>query len=119
MNTLWAALLEPNRVRIVELLRDGPLTVGAIATRLDLRQPQASKHVKVLAEAGIVAVRPRANRRVCELRREPFQEMETWLESFRRLWETRFDQLEDYLREAPESPATGHDTGTRKGDDHA
>jgi DNA-binding transcriptional ArsR family regulator len=119
MNTLWAALLEPNRVRIVELLREGPLTVGAIATRLGLRQPQVSKHVKVLVEAGIVAVRPRANRRVCELRREPFQEMEAWLDSFRRLWETRFDQLDEYMRETSAAPATGQGAGTGKEEDHA
>ncbi len=119
MNTTWAALLEPNRARIVELLRDGPLTVGAIAARLDLRQPQVSKHLKVLAEAGIVAVRPEANRRVCALRPEPFQEMETWLAPFRRLWETRFDQLEAYVREAPEAPSTGRGGAARKEEDHA
>jgi DNA-binding transcriptional ArsR family regulator len=121
MKTLWAALTEPNRVRIVELLRDGPLTVGEITARLGLRQPQVSKHLKVLAEADIVEVRPEANRRICQLRRAPFQEMETWLRSFQRLWETRFDQLESYLGEAPvspEAPAIGQPTSTRKEGDH-
>ena len=99
MKTLWAALTEPNRLHIVELLRDGPLTVGQITQRLGLQQPQVSKHLKVLSEAAIVEVQPKANQRIYQLRREPFQELETWLQSFRRLWEERFDRLDDYLQE--------------------
>jgi DNA-binding transcriptional ArsR family regulator len=99
MKTLWAALMEPNRLHIVELLRDGPLAVGEIAERLGLQQPQVSKHLKVLSETDIVQVQPQANRRIYQLRREPFQELESWLQSFRRLWEERFDRLDDYLLE--------------------
>jgi DNA-binding transcriptional ArsR family regulator len=99
MKTLWIALTEPNRFHIVELLRDGPLTVGEITERLGLQQPQVSKHLKVLSEADIVEVQPQANRRIYKLRREPFQELEAWLHSFRRLWEERFDRLDDYLLE--------------------
>ncbi len=103
MKTLWTALTEPHRLHIVELLRDGPLTVGEITERLGLQQPQVSKHLKVLSEAAIVEVQPQANRRIYRLRREPFQELETWLQSFRRLWEERFDRLDDYLLELQES----------------
>ena len=99
MKTLWTALTEPNRLHIVELLRDGPLTVGEITARLGLQQPQVSKHLKVLSEADIVEVQPQANRRIYKLRREPFQELESWLQSFRHLWEERFDRLDDYLLE--------------------
>ncbi|HEY0753956.1 MAG TPA: metalloregulator ArsR/SmtB family transcription factor [Ktedonobacteraceae bacterium] len=99
MKTLWAALMEPNRLHIVELLREGPLTVGEIAERLGLQQPQASKHLKVLSEAEIVEVQPQANRRIYKLRHEPFQELESWLQSFRRLWGERFDRLDSYLLE--------------------
>jgi DNA-binding transcriptional ArsR family regulator len=99
MKTTWTALTEPNRLHIVELLRDGPLTVGEITEQLKLQQPQVSKHLKVLSEAGIVEVQPQANRRIYKLRREPFQELETWLHSFRRLWEERFDRLDTYLLE--------------------
>ena len=99
MKTLWTALMEPNRLHIVELLRDGPLTVGEITQRLGLQQPQVSKHLKVLNEAAIVEVQPQGNRRIYQLRREPFQELEAWLHSFRRLWEERFDRLNDYVLE--------------------
>lgn len=99
MKTFWTALTEPNRFHMVELLRNGPLTVGEITVRLGLQQPQVSKHLKVLSEAGIVEVQPQANRRIYKLRRQPFQGLETWLQSFHHLWEERFDRLDDYLQE--------------------
>jgi DNA-binding transcriptional ArsR family regulator len=99
MNSTMSALAEPNRLHIVELLRDGPLPVGEIAERLGLQQPQASKHLRVLSEAGLVEVHAAANRRIYKLRSKPFQELDHWLGSFRRIWEERFDRLDDYLRE--------------------
>lgn len=96
---VMSALAEPNRLQIVELLCESPLTVGEIAERLQLRQPQASKHLRVLNEAGIVEVRAVANRRICSLRPDPFMELDTWLESYRRLWKERYDRLDHYLQE--------------------
>jgi DNA-binding transcriptional ArsR family regulator len=100
--TTFSALAEPNRLNIIELLRNGPLTVGEIADRLGLGQPQASKHLRVLSEAGLVEVHPVANRRIYKLRAQPLIEMDDWLESFRRIWDERFDRLDDYLRELQE-----------------
>jgi DNA-binding transcriptional ArsR family regulator len=99
---IFSALAEPNRLNIVELLRSGPLTVGEIADRLELGQPQASKHLRVLSEVGLVEVHPVANRRIYKLRPQPLIEMDDWLESFRRVWDERFDRLDDYLRELQE-----------------
>ena len=95
--TLMKALGEPTRLRIVEILRTGPLTVGEIANQLEIRQPQASKHLRILSEAGIVEVEAIANRRIYKLRQKPFQEMEAWLTNFQSVWEERFDRLDDYL----------------------
>jgi DNA-binding transcriptional ArsR family regulator len=97
--TTLNALAEPNRMKIVELLRDGPLTVGEIADRLRLRQPQASKHLKVLSDAGLLEVTAEGNRRYYRLRSEPFQSLDSWLKSFRRVMEDRYDNLDAYLRE--------------------
>lgn len=94
-----SAIAEPNRLQIVELLRDGPLTVGEITDRLGLRQPQVSKHLRVLSESGLVEVHPSANRRIYKLHPRPFMELDEWIDSFRTLWEDRFDRLDDYLRE--------------------
>jgi len=96
--TIFGALAEPNRFHIVELLRDRPRAVGELAETLHIRQPQASKHLKVLADAGIVAVRPQANQRIYELTPAKFQEIDIWLGKYRKLWEDRFDRLETLLK---------------------
>jgi DNA-binding transcriptional ArsR family regulator len=100
MLTTLDALAEPNRLHIVELLREGPRSVGEIAEQLGLRQPQASKHLRVLSAAGLVAVYPIAQQRIYALRAQPFQELDAWLASYRQLWDARFDRLEAYLRDA-------------------
>jgi DNA-binding transcriptional ArsR family regulator len=97
-NTSLSALSEPNRMRIVELLRDGPRPVGEIAGRLRLRQPQVSKHLRVLSEAGFVKANPVAQQRIYQLQSKPFEELDSWLETFRRIWEARLDTLDGYLQ---------------------
>ena|SRR5437016_5592895 len=97
--TTFSALAEPNRLQIVELLRHRPLPVGQIAERLRLGQPQVSKHLRVLSEAGLVQVRPLAQQRIYALRAEPLKELDDWLEKYRRTWGERFDRMDDLLRE--------------------
>jgi DNA-binding transcriptional ArsR family regulator len=93
------ALAEPNRFHIVELLLAGPRPVGYMARRLRLRQPQVSKHLRVLSDAGLVHVRVDAQRRIYALRPAPLQELEVWLERYRRLWESNFQRLDALLDE--------------------
>ncbi len=97
-----SALAEPNRLKIVELLRDGPLSVNEVASRLHLRQPQVSKHLQTLQQAGIVSVHPDAQRRVYAIRSKPFTELETWLGEFERHANRQLDKLEDYLNNEKE-----------------
>lgn len=105
--TVLSALAESNRLHIVELLREGPLTVGGITERLELRQPQVSKHLRVLLDAGIVDMQADANRRIYRLRPEPFQVMDEWLDSYRHIWNERFDRLDSYLQDLM-NPKTKH-----------
>ena len=109
MNATLTALAEPNRLRIVELLRDRPRPVGEIARRLRLRQPQVSKHLRVLSDAGLVDVRPIAQQRIYELRSEPFNELDKWLETFRRAAEERFDRLDELISERKAKKGRGRD----------
>lgn len=95
-----AAMAEPNRLQIVELLRDGPRPVGEIAQRLRLNQPQVSKHLRVLTEAGVVEVHPVAQQRIYTLRPQAFREIDLWLAPYRRLFDDRYDRLNNYLRKA-------------------
>lgn len=96
--TVFSALGEPSRLQIVELLRTNSFAVGEIAETVGIRQPQVSKHLKVLAESGVVSVEPRARRRIYHLEAEPFDQIARWVDSFDGLWETRLDSLAGYLQ---------------------
>jgi DNA-binding transcriptional ArsR family regulator len=95
---VFNALGEPSRLRIVELLKTRSLAVGQIAERLGIRQPQVSKHLKVLNASGLVSVEPQARRRIYHLQTEPFERIARWVDSFEHVWQLRLDSLGDYLR---------------------
>jgi len=97
-HTLFA-LSDANRLQMVELLKTGPLSVGEIAAQLGLQQPQTSKHLKVLLEAGIVRMEPVANRRIYHLRTEPFQDINRWSQSLEQQMVNRMTRLETYLEQ--------------------
>lgn len=106
-------IAEPTRRRILDLLLERPRLVGELTDRLGLSQPGTSKHLKVLREAGLVRVRPDAQRRWYELRPEPLVEVDAWLEPYRRLWAERLDALErhlDTMPDAPDAPDDSRDT---------
>jgi DNA-binding transcriptional ArsR family regulator len=107
------ALAEPYRFQIVEFLLDGPRPVGDMVDQLGLRQPQASKHLRVLSVAGLVDVRVDAQRRIYALRPEPLQELEVWLERFRRLWEDNFQRLDAVLEELKAGELKTGEIGTK------
>jgi DNA-binding transcriptional ArsR family regulator len=104
----FRALAEPNRFQIVELLLDGPRPVGDLAHRLHLRQPQVSKHLRVLSEAGLVDVRVDAQRRIYALQPGPLRELEGWLDRYRRLWEDNFQRLDAVLGKLKTGELTSH-----------
>ncbi len=86
MNATLSALAEPKRLRIVDLLRESPRPVGEIALRLRLQQPQVSKHLRVLNEAGLVEFSQAAQTRVYRLKAKPLMELDSWLGRSRGMW---------------------------------
>ncbi len=99
--TTYAALAEPHRRQILDLLRAEERSVGDLVERLTLSQPGVSKHLKVLREAGLVAVRSQGKRRLYALRSQPLAEVDAWLEPYRAYWSERLDALERHLEENP------------------
>jgi DNA-binding transcriptional ArsR family regulator len=90
MNTnIFTALAEPNRLKIVELLREQPRSVNEVALLLQMRQPQASKHLHSLADVGLVSMAPVAQQRIYSLKSEQFLRLEDWLSSFNAYWNQR------------------------------
>jgi DNA-binding transcriptional ArsR family regulator len=95
----FAVLAEPTRRDILELLRDGERPVGDLVDELGMSQPAVSKHLRILRDAGLVEVRPDAQRRLYRLRVEPLAEVDAWLAPFRRLWARSLDDLGQHLEE--------------------
>src|SRR6266699_1520026 len=108
MESTFAIIAEPNRRAILSLLASSERSVGDIEERLRLPQPSVSKHLRVLREAGFVESRVDAQRRLYRLRPGPFQEVDAWLEQFRRFWSAHVDALEGHLdrmdQSTPRSP---------------
>lgn len=88
---------EPTRRRILDLLRVEERPVGDVVSKLKISQPLASKHLRVLRDAGLVDVRVDAQRRLYRVRPEPLRELDDWLAPYRALWSTALDDLERHL----------------------
>jgi DNA-binding transcriptional ArsR family regulator len=97
----FAVLAEPARRDILDLLRTGERPVGDLVDSLRMSQPAVSKHLRVLREAGLVEVRPDAQRRLYRLRPQPLAEVDAWLAPYRELWTRSLDRLEQHLEENP------------------
>jgi DNA-binding transcriptional ArsR family regulator len=93
----FEVLAEPNRRRILDLLRVADRPVGDLVEELVVSQPAVSKHLRVLREAGFVEVRADGQRRIYRVRTEPLRAIDAWLAPYRRLWESRLDDLERHL----------------------
>jgi DNA-binding transcriptional ArsR family regulator len=99
--TAYAALAEPHRRQILDLLRDGERSVNDLVARLKISQPGVSKHLRILRQAGLVEVRPQGRTRWYGLRATPLAEVDEWLEPYRAYWSQRLDDLERHLEEHP------------------
>jgi DNA-binding transcriptional ArsR family regulator len=93
MNAL-AALSDPTRLRIVELLAGGEHTAGEIAAQFETSRPGVSRHLRVLREHGLVRARSDGRRRIYSLEPAPLAELDEWLATYRRFWTNRLDALE-------------------------
>src|SRR5215213_928700 len=104
--TPFAVLAEPNRRRILDLLRDRERPVGELVDALAVSQPAVSKHLRVLREAGVVEARVDAQRRLYRVRPEPLREIDAWLAPYRALWTERLDALERHLDDMSDQEET-------------
>jgi DNA-binding transcriptional ArsR family regulator len=97
VESAFAVLAEPNRRAILSMLSSSERSVTELMQELGLPQPSVSKHLKVLRQGGFVESRVEAQRRVYRLNPRPLQEVDEWLEPFRRFWTKHVDALERHL----------------------
>jgi DNA-binding transcriptional ArsR family regulator len=99
LSATFAALADPTRRAILARLASGECSVSELAEPFDISLPAVSKHLRVLERAGLIARGRSAQWRPCRIEAGPLKQVAEWTEDFRRIWETRFDNLELYLQE--------------------
>ncbi|MDQ1458893.1 MAG: hypothetical protein QOI08_377 [Actinomycetota bacterium] len=109
LSETFGALANPTRRAILARLAEGSATVNELAQPFEMTLPAISKHIKVLERAGLVTRGQRAQYRPCALDAAPLQEVSTWAEQYRPVWEARFDQMDNYLTQLRRHPRTNDD----------
>ncbi|MGA2052661.1 MAG: metalloregulator ArsR/SmtB family transcription factor [Opitutales bacterium] len=99
LSLTFSALADPTRRAILARLASGDSTVKELARPFTISLPAVTKHLKVLARAGLIARSRAAQWRPCRLKAQPLHEVSDWVEHYRRHWEESFDRLDDYLKE--------------------
>lgn len=102
-DALWSALVDSHRRAMLDVLRERASAVGELVDTLGMSQPMASKHLRVLREAGLVHVRVEAQRRIYSINSIRMAELDAWLAPYRRLWNERLDALGEHLDAHPEA----------------
>lgn len=109
----FLTLADPTRRRVVDALRTGERQVNDLVTAVGIHQSGVSRHLRILFEAGFVAMRPEGTRRLYSLKPEPFREIDAWLGEYRQLWDERLDrfgeELEARQRKRRSQRTPGHD----------
>ncbi len=100
------AVAEPQRRRIIDLLALGERSVNDIAAALQMRQPQVSKHLKVLREVGLVSARGEGQHRLYSLNSEALRPIYEWVSPYERNWRERFERLDELLDELQSRPTS-------------
>ena len=110
LSETFGALANSTRRAILARLAEGAATVNELAEPFEMTLPAISKHIKVLERAGLVVRGQRTQYRPCALDATPLEEVSTWAEQYRPVWEARFDRMDDYLTQLRRHRKTGeHD----------
>jgi DNA-binding transcriptional ArsR family regulator len=96
---VFQAIADPNRRAILGLLVHQSLTLNGVADNFRITRQAVSKHMKILAESGLVIMHRKGREQYCEARLDKLTEVSDWIEQNRRIWDRRLDQFEDYLQE--------------------
>ena len=99
LSQTFAALANSTRRAILARLAEGEATVNELAEPFNMSLPAISKHIKVLERAGLITQGQKAQYRPCTIDVTPLQEISTWTEQYRHIWEARFDQMDNYINQ--------------------
>ncbi len=115
---VFQAIADPNRRAILTLLSIQELTLNGVADKFEISRPAISRHMKILAECGLVKIERRGRERYCHVRMRGLNEVSTWVDQYKVFWEEKLDALEDHLNKtliADENDAAERSTYKGKG----
>ncbi len=96
---VFQAIADPTRREIINLIAYNPLNLNAIADNFDVSRPAISQHIKILMECGLINIKKQGRERYCEVQVQPLNEVTDWIANFRKMWDDRFDRMDDILNE--------------------
>ena len=96
---VFQAISDPTRRDIINLLANQKLNLNSVAEKFNISRPAISKHIKILTECGLIKIEQQGRERFCEARLDKLNEVSEWVEQYRKFWEEKLDNLENYLNE--------------------
>lgn len=94
---VFKAIADPTRRDILALIANEPLNLNSIVENFEMSRPAISQHIKILDESGLVVMRKKGRQRFCYIRPQKMKEIDKWLNQFRKVWESSFNQLDEVL----------------------
>ena len=96
---VFQAIADPTRRQIINILSRQSLNLNAVAEQFEVSRPAISKHIKILTECGLIAIKQNGRERYCEAKLQKLNQVSDWVEQYRQLWNRKLDALENYLEE--------------------
>ena len=96
---VFQAIADPTRREILGMIAHKSLNINSVSENFDVSRAAIYKHMKILAECGLLEIKQQGRERFCEGRLEKLNEVSDWIEQYRQFWEARFDSLDNYLKE--------------------
>ncbi len=94
---VFQAIADPTRREIINMIAHESLNVNSIAEKFDVSRQAVSLHVKILTECGLIVIKRHGRERYCEAKLGKLNEVSSWVDQYRKYWETKFNALEKYL----------------------
>lgn len=102
---VFQAIADPTRREILNMIANQSLNLNAVADNFEISRPAISKHIKILTECGLIAIKQQGRERICEAKLEKLNEVSEWIEQYRVFWTAKLDALETFLaQDIPSAP---------------
>lgn len=111
---VFQAIADPTRREIINRIARQSLNLNAVAENFDISRPAISKHIKILAECGLITIKQQGRERFCEAQLHKLNEVSKWIEQYRVFWTRKLDALEHFLTTENKKPKKKITRGNKK-----